>query len=96
MSDESKEFWTGVYSRGARTYGRVAFFSHWGRRLVALARINSGAIVLDVAMGRGANLFPATERALDRAGGSLVLTSRSHLTPRGPWRGKLSPFLLGA
>ena len=64
MTDEShptKEFWTGVYGRGAETYGQVSFFSHWGRRLVALAQIESGATVLDVATGRGANLFPAAE-----------------------------------
>jgi hypothetical protein len=44
-------------------YDRVGprFFSHFGRRLVALAQIPSGAHVLDVATGRGAVLFPAAE-----------------------------------
>ncbi len=57
-----KDRWTGVYGRGAPTYGRVRFFLHWGRRLVELADIPSGAKVLDVATGRGAILFPALEQ----------------------------------
>jgi O-methyltransferase/aklanonic acid methyltransferase len=65
MSDEhqkTKDFWAGVYGRGAGTYHRVKSFRHCGERLVALAEIQSGATVLDAAMGRGANLFPAAER----------------------------------
>jgi ubiquinone/menaquinone biosynthesis C-methylase UbiE len=37
-------------------------FAHFGRRLVEVAGINSGARVLDIASGRGAVLFPAAER----------------------------------
>lgn len=57
-----KNRWAGVYSRGAPTYGGVQFFARGGRRLVALAEIPSGARVLDVGTGRGANLFPASEQ----------------------------------
>lgn len=50
-----------VFGRAAPTYDRVGprFFSHFGLRLVALARIPSGADVLDVATGKGAVLLPA-------------------------------------
>ena len=58
-----KQWWAGVYNRGAPTYGRVMFFAHGGRRLVELARFPSSAYVLDVGTGRGANLFPAAEKA---------------------------------
>ena len=58
-----KNRWAGVYSRGAPTYGGVEFFARGGLRLVSLAQIPSGAQVLDVGTGRGANLFPASEQA---------------------------------
>ncbi len=58
-----KNRWAGVYSRGAPTYGGVEFFARGGHRLVSLAQIPSGAQVLDVGTGRGANLFPASEQA---------------------------------
>ena len=60
---EQKRETTGIFGRGAPTYGQVGprFFSHFGRRLVELAQIPSGAKVLDVATGRGAVLFPAAE-----------------------------------
>ena len=45
-------------------------FAHFGRRLVEVASINSGAHVLDIASGRGAVLFPAAERV--GAGGEVV------------------------
>lgn len=60
---EQKRETSGVFGRGAATYDQVGprFFSHFGRRLVELAQIQSGAKVLDVATGRGAVLFPAAE-----------------------------------
>ncbi len=53
----------GVFGRAAFTYDRVGprFFSYFGHRLVELARIPSGADVLDVATGRGAVLVPAAK-----------------------------------
>lgn len=45
-------------------------FAHFGRRLVEVANINSGAHVLDIASGRGAVLFPVAERV--GAGGEVV------------------------
>lgn len=38
------------------------FFSHTGRRLVELVHLSRSAVVLDVAAGRGAVLFPAAEQ----------------------------------
>ncbi len=53
----------GIFGRGATTYGQVGppFFAHFGRRLVESAHVPNGARVLDIATGRGAVLFPATE-----------------------------------
>jgi ubiquinone/menaquinone biosynthesis C-methylase UbiE len=45
-------------------------FAHFGRRLVDLVGIEPGQRVLDVAVGRGAVLFPAAERA--RPAGEVV------------------------
>ncbi len=54
----------GVFGRAAESYDSLGprAFSYWGRRLVELAAIPSGAKVLDVGTGRGEELFPATER----------------------------------
>jgi ubiquinone/menaquinone biosynthesis C-methylase UbiE len=62
---ERKQGVAGVFGRAASTYDRVGprFFSHFGRRLVELAQISSGANVLDIATGRGAVLFPTAEAA---------------------------------
>lgn len=52
-----------IFDGAASTYGHVGprFFSHFGRRLVEIAKIPSGAKVLDVATGRGASLLPAAD-----------------------------------
>ncbi len=54
-----------LYSRVAPQYGQVGptRFAYVGRRLVEQLGINKSAKVLDVAAGRGANLFPAAEKA---------------------------------
>lgn len=59
MSQQKQQV-SGLFDRVANTFDHVGprFFSHFGRRLVELARIPSGAHVLDVATGRGAALFP--------------------------------------
>lgn len=62
-TSQRKQQVSGLFDRVANTFDHVGprFFSHFGRRLVELARIPSGAHVLDVATGRGAALFPAAE-----------------------------------
>ncbi len=54
-----------LYSRVAPQYGQVGpeRFAYVGRRLVERLGIGEGAQVLDVAAGRGANVFPAAEKA---------------------------------
>ena len=54
----------GLYNRVASLYGQVGpgFFSYAGRHLVEHMDIAAGAKVLDVAVGRGANLFAAAEK----------------------------------
>ena len=61
---DKKEEIAGVFSRAAATYDRVGprFFAHFGRRLVERAHIAPGATVLDVAAGRGAVLYPASQQ----------------------------------
>jgi O-methyltransferase / aklanonic acid methyltransferase len=64
MSDEKqKEQIADLYHRVAPDYGQVGpnFFAHAGRNMVEHIGMGEGARVLDVAAGRGANLFPAAE-----------------------------------
>lgn len=60
---QSKKRIGGIFGRAAITYDQVGpqFFSHFGRRIVDIAKIPAGSKVLDVATGRGALLFPAAE-----------------------------------
>jgi ubiquinone/menaquinone biosynthesis C-methylase UbiE len=53
-----------MFSHVASTFDQVGppFFLHFGRRLVELAQVPSGAAVLDVGSGRGAILLPAAEK----------------------------------
>jgi len=53
-----------LYNRVASLYGQVGpdIFSYAGGHLVERMDIAEGAKVLDVAVGRGANLFPAAEK----------------------------------
>lgn len=62
-TSQRKQQMAGLFDRVATTFDHVGprFFSHFGRRLVELARIPIGAHVLDVATGRGAALIPAAE-----------------------------------
>ncbi len=61
---EPKTNIAGLYNRVASLFGQVGpdFFSYAGRHLVERMDIAEGAKVLDVAVGRGANLFPAAEK----------------------------------
>lgn len=67
MSDQpdgAKASITRLYNQVAPRYGRVGPdpFAMAGERLVRRVGIVEGSRVLDVAVGRGANLFPAAER----------------------------------
>ena len=76
-----------LYSRVAPIYAEQGppFFEHAGRRLVELAQVRPGDVVLDVATGRGAVLVPAARRAgpagqvvgIDIAPGMVDHTRRS-------------------
>ncbi|MGE0623187.1 MAG: class I SAM-dependent methyltransferase [Pseudomonadales bacterium] len=54
----------GLYDRASPIYDQVGSrqFSRFGNRLVELMGIQPRASVLDVGVGRGANLFPAAKR----------------------------------
>jgi O-methyltransferase / aklanonic acid methyltransferase len=60
------------YDRIAPRYGRVgpAVFAHLGRRLAELTGVADGSRVLDIAIGHGASLLPASE--LVGAGGLVI------------------------
>lgn len=62
--NEEKAKVADFYTRVASDYDHVgpAVFTYFGQRMVELAGIEPGARVLDIAMGRGANLFIAAER----------------------------------
>jgi ubiquinone/menaquinone biosynthesis C-methylase UbiE len=75
---------TGGFGRGAATFGRIGYFSHFGERLVAHAQLAEASCVLDVATGRGALAFPAARRVgprgrvigIDLAAGMLQETAK--------------------
>ncbi|MHA2328598.1 MAG: class I SAM-dependent methyltransferase [Candidatus Hodarchaeales archaeon] len=89
---DRKEKLSGIFTRAASTYDRIGtrFFSHFGTRLVELIGIPEKAMVLDVATGRGASLFPAAKKVgsegsaigIDLAHGMVKETS-SDLTRLG-------------
>lgn len=62
--DQQKAAIAGLYSRAASTYGSVGpnHFAYVGQHLVDRLGIRTGGRVLDVAAGRGANLFPAAQK----------------------------------
>jgi ubiquinone/menaquinone biosynthesis C-methylase UbiE len=63
-SSDKREESLRVFNQAASTYDRIGpgIFSYFGQRLVDVAEIPTGANVLDVAVGRGALLFPAAMR----------------------------------
>jgi ubiquinone/menaquinone biosynthesis C-methylase UbiE len=76
-----------LYSRAAPSYAERGppRFAYAGRRLVEIAGVSYGDIVLDVATGRGAVLLPAAERVgptgraigIDLAAGMVEQTARA-------------------
>jgi len=62
--DEQKAKVADFYSRVAPIYDHIGptVFTYFGQRMVELASIPPGAHVLDIATGRGANLFVSVER----------------------------------
>src|SRR5438309_1467556 len=95
MSDNTKiqkEQIAGLYNRVAATYDHVGpnVFSQFGQQVVDLLGISPGAQVLDVAAGRGANLFQAAEKvaATGRVVGidlseAMVQETRSAINRKG-------------
>ncbi len=67
-NDGPKANIAGLYNRVAPLYGQVGpnFFAYAGRQLVDRIGIAEGTYVLDVGVGRGANLFPAAEKVGSR------------------------------
>ncbi len=64
QQDEQKAKVADFYSRVAPDYDHIGpqVFTYFGQRMVELAGVTPGARVLDIATGRGANLFVAAER----------------------------------
>jgi ubiquinone/menaquinone biosynthesis C-methylase UbiE len=90
-----------IFDRAAATYDQVGppFFAHFGRRLVELARLTPGERVLDIATGRGAALFPASEAVgpsgrvtgIDLAP-AMVAATQAEVTVRGSANITLDPM----
>lgn len=59
-----KERMVGTFSRAAEFYGQngPSIFTFFGNKVVEYAQIEPGTAVLDMACGRGACLFPASEK----------------------------------
>ena len=53
-----------IWDKVAVDFGKVGpkYWNDFGNRLVELSRINKGAKVLDIGMGRGASLFAAIDK----------------------------------
>jgi ubiquinone/menaquinone biosynthesis C-methylase UbiE len=62
--EDAKRTMAELYSRVAPSYAERGppRFAYAGRRLVEIAEVRSGDVVLDIATGRGAVLLPAAER----------------------------------
>lgn len=58
-----KEWVEDIFDKAAPGYGQkeTAFFDYFGARLAQLSGIKTGNHILDIATGRGAVLFPASE-----------------------------------
>jgi O-methyltransferase/aklanonic acid methyltransferase len=66
--DEIKQNVAGLFDRAAESYENtgVEYFDAFGRRLVALAGLRPGDVVLDAGCGRGAVTLPAAEAVGER------------------------------
>ncbi len=64
-NEAKKERIAGLYHRVSALYGNIGpnYYAYAGQRMVEYIGITEGATVLDVAAGRGANLFPAALKA---------------------------------
>ena len=53
-----------LFNKIAPSWGEIGpkYWNDFGDRLVELSNIKKGAKVLDIGVGRGASLFPATEK----------------------------------
>ncbi|WBW96430.1 class I SAM-dependent methyltransferase [Oceanirhabdus sp. W0125-5] len=51
----------GIFNRAAANYNCIGpkYFSYYGEKLVEYSKVHEGVVLLDVAFGRGASLFPA-------------------------------------
>ena len=67
ITQKHKIFISELFDRTANDYGSVGpdFFDYFGNRIVEHAEIKSDHIVLDIACGRGASLFPAVTKIGD-------------------------------
>ncbi|GMQ60743.1 hypothetical protein AN1V17_51460 [Vallitalea sediminicola] len=61
--DNGKDIVTNIWDTVAPTFSKMGpkYWDQFGERLVQLSNIKDGGILLDIGMGRGASLFPATK-----------------------------------
>lgn len=79
-----------IWDKVAASFGKVGpeYWNTFGKRLVELSSLNSGARVLDIGMGRGASLFPAINKVgkdgyvigIDNSGVMVIETHKDILS----------------
>jgi ubiquinone/menaquinone biosynthesis C-methylase UbiE len=64
LTQRHKLLESGVFNRAADHYGSVGpnYLKYFGNKIVEYAGINEGQVVLDVAYGKGASLYPVRDR----------------------------------
>jgi ubiquinone/menaquinone biosynthesis C-methylase UbiE len=64
LTQKHKHIVSEVFNRTADKYGTVGpdYLGYFGYKIVEYADINEGQIILDMACGRGASLFPALDK----------------------------------
>jgi ubiquinone/menaquinone biosynthesis C-methylase UbiE len=64
LTQKHKNIVSGIFNEAANEYGTIGprFFEYYGRKIVEFAEIGERDVILDVACGRGASLFPAQKK----------------------------------
>ena len=60
LTQKHKNIVSEIFNQAADEYGMIGprFFNYYGRKIVEYAEIGESDVVLDIACGRGASLFP--------------------------------------
>ena len=64
LTQKHKNIVSEIFNQAADEYGMIGprFFNYYGRKIVEYAEIGESDLILDIACGRGASLFPAYKK----------------------------------